>query len=76
MITAEVKRSRLTQRVPNMFLITQSEIRQASTLSSMSLCDRLITLAKDADAAGYAITADQLVQLAMTIFDEAPRRAN
>jgi hypothetical protein len=43
-------------------------------LSPMSLSDRLITLAKDADNAGYALTAGQLVQLALTIFDEAPRR--
>jgi hypothetical protein len=40
----------------------------------MTLSDRLITLAKDADTAGYGVTAEQLVQLALTIFDEAPRR--
>ena len=40
----------------------------------MTLSDRLITLAKDAETAGFALTADQLVQLAITIFDEAPRR--
>jgi hypothetical protein len=49
-------------------------IRQSTTLSPMTLSDRLITLAKDADTAGYAATAEQLVQLAITIFDEAPRR--
>ena len=43
--------------------------------SPMTLSDRLITLAKDADTAGFAITAEQLVQLALTVFDEAPRRA-
>ena len=48
--------------------------RQSTTLSPMTLSDRLITLAKDADTAGYAATAEQLVQLAITIFDEAPRR--
>ncbi len=42
--------------------------------SAMTLSDRLITLAKDAETAGFALTADQLVQLAITIFDEAPRR--
>jgi hypothetical protein len=31
-------------------------------------------LAKDADTAGYAVTAAQLLKLAITIFDEAPRR--
>jgi hypothetical protein len=49
-------------------------IRLRSTLSPMTLSDRLITLAKDADTAGYAATAEQLVQLAITIFDEAPRQ--
>lgn len=47
---------------------------QANILSPMTLSDRLITLAKDADTAGYMVTADQLVRLAMTIFDEAPKR--
>jgi hypothetical protein len=59
-----------------MLMMTEAEIRQAATLSPMSLSDRLITLAKDAEAAGYALTADRLVRLAMTIVDEAPRRAN
>ena len=54
----------------------ESGIRHSATLSPMTLSDRLITLAKDADTAGYAATAEQLVQLAMTIFDEAPRRPN
>lgn len=45
-----------------------------AALSAMSLSDRLITLAKDADTAGYGVTAERLVRLAMTIFDEAPRR--
>jgi hypothetical protein len=44
-------------------------------LSSMSLSGRLITLAKDADDAGYAHTSGQLVRLALTVFDETPRRA-
>jgi len=52
----------------------QSETINAHTLSPMTLSDRLITLAKDADTAGYAVTAGHLVQLAITIFDEAPRR--
>jgi hypothetical protein len=49
-------------------------IPQPATLSPMTLSDRLITLARDADTAGYAMTAEQLVRLALTIFDEAPRR--
>jgi hypothetical protein len=47
---------------------------QSTPLSPMALSDRLITLAKDADTAGYSLTADQLVRLALTIFEEAPRR--
>lgn len=47
----------------------------ARPLSPMTLSDRLITLAKEADTAGYTVTAEHLVQLALTIFDEAPRRA-
>jgi hypothetical protein len=43
------------------------------TLSPMTLSDHLITLAKDADTAGYALTADQLVQLALAVFDDSPR---
>ena len=41
-----------------MFLMTESEIRRPTTLSPMTLSDRLITLAKDADTAGYAVTAE------------------
>jgi hypothetical protein len=54
-----------------MFPMTEARVHQSTP---MTLSDRLITLAKDADSAGYAITAEQLVQLAITIFDEAPRR--
>jgi hypothetical protein len=62
-----------------MFPMTEPRSHDSQTngpqpLSQMTLSDRLITLAKDADTAGYAITAEQLVQLALTVFDEAPRR--
>jgi len=57
-----------------MLPMIDTSIRLCPTLSPMTLSDRLITLAKDADTAGYAVTAEQLVQLAITIFDEAPRR--
>ena len=59
-----------------MFSMTESAIRHSTPLSPMTLSDRLITLAKEADTAGYAATANQLVRLAITIFDEAPQRAN
>lgn len=54
--------------------ISDSRIRQFTTISPLTLSDRLITLAKDADTAGYAATAEQLLKLAIMIFDEAPRR--
>jgi hypothetical protein len=34
------------------------------------LCDRLLTLAQDADLAGCAVTAEQLLTLAHTVFEE------
>ena len=59
-----------------MFPMTLSGIRHRpfTAVSPMTLSDRLITLAKDAGIAGYAITAEHLVQLAITVFDESPRR--
>jgi hypothetical protein len=54
--------------------MSESRVRQLSTISPLTLSDRLITLAKDADTAGYAATAEQLLKLAILIFDEAPRR--
>ena len=53
---------------------TDTRIRKSVTVSPLTLSDRLITLAKDADTAGYAATAEQLLKLAIMIFDEAPRR--
>jgi hypothetical protein len=38
--------------------------------SPLVLCDRLLTLAKDADRAGFAITAEHLVHLAHSVFEE------
>lgn len=38
--------------------------------SPLVLSDRLLTLAQDADRAGYQVTADGLVQLAHRVFDE------
>jgi hypothetical protein len=57
-----------------MFLTIGSDSGQPTPLSPMTLSDRLITLAKDADSAGFTATAEQLPQRAMTVFDEAPRR--
>lgn len=41
-------------------------------VSPLVLSDRLIALARDADRAGYTGTAEQLVNLACSVFDEAP----
>ena len=43
-------------------------------VSPLVLSDRLITLAEAAEKAGYTGTAEQLVCLACTVFDEAPRK--
>ena len=56
-----------------MLTLAGSELRQATANSPLTLSDRLITLAKDAEIAGYPVTAEHLVQLAMKIFDEAKR---
>jgi hypothetical protein len=47
----------------------------ASPPSPLLLCDTLITLAQQADRAGYAITAHHLAILAETMFEEQPARA-
>jgi hypothetical protein len=43
--------------------------------SPLMLCDRLLTLAQDADRAGLMITAEHLVRLAHTVFEEKTLRA-
>jgi hypothetical protein len=45
-------------------------------ISELVLSDRLISLAKDADRAGYIDTAEHLLSLACSVFDEAPKRAH
>ena len=44
----------------------------ANPVSPLILSDRLIALAQAADRAGFTATADQLVTLACSVFDEAP----
>jgi hypothetical protein len=44
-----------------------------SPFSQLVLSDRLIALAEDADRAGYMDTAEHLVTLACSVFDEAPK---
>ncbi len=38
--------------------------------SPLMMCDRLLTLAQDADRAGFAITAEHLLHLAHVVLDE------
>lgn len=42
--------------------------------SELILSDRLISLAEDADRAGYTDTAERLVTLACSVFDEAQKK--
>jgi hypothetical protein len=41
--------------------------------SELVLSDRLIALAEDAGRAGFPDTAERLITLACSVFDEAPR---
>ena len=47
-----------------------------AAVSPLMLSDRLIALAQAADRAGYSGTAEQLVTLACSIFDETPKAAH
>ena len=44
---------------------------ELAAVSPLIIADRLITLAKEADGAGYRSTASHLVELAYSVFDEA-----
>jgi hypothetical protein len=50
------------------------ELRMPPPCSELMLSDRLISLAEDADRAGYTDTAEMLVNLACSVFDEASRK--
>ena len=45
----------------------------AQVVSALVLADRMLTLAQDADRAGYSASATLLVNLAFAVFDETPR---
>ena len=49
---------------------TEAASTPSFVTSPLVLSDRLLTLAQDADRAGYQVTADGLVQLAHRVFDE------
>lgn len=44
--------------------------QHAPAFSPLLLSDRLLTLAEDADKAGYRIAAEHLLQLASDVLDE------
>jgi hypothetical protein len=46
--------------------------RNHETVSPLMLADRMLTLAKQADSAGYASAADHLLQLAFEVWDQNP----
>jgi hypothetical protein len=46
----------------------------SADFSELVLSDRLLTLAEDADRAGYTDTAEVLLKLACSVFDEAPTK--
>ena len=43
-------------------------------VSELVLSDRLLALAEDADRAGYTHTAERLLSLACSVFDEAAKK--
>lgn len=43
-------------------------------VSPLVLSDRLLALAQDADRAGFTGTAERLLRLAHSVFDETPYR--
>jgi hypothetical protein len=56
-----------------MMHLTNAEASGKGAVSELVLSDRLIALAEDAERAGYADTAERLITLACSVFDEAPR---
>ena len=45
----------------------------ATPVSPLMLADRLISLAQEADRAGYCDSASKLIGLAYSVFDEDPK---
>ncbi len=56
-----------------MTLLSAPILLRRGAVSPLVLSDRLIALAQDADRAGFTGTAEQLVSLACSVFDEAPQ---
>ena len=55
---------------------TQTITASASQTSPLVLSDHLITLAQEADRAGYTSTARRLITLACNVFDEPAQPAH
>ena len=55
--------------------ILKHALTPAATVSPLVLADRLLTLAQDADRAGYAETASHLVQVMFSVLETPSRRA-
>ena len=53
---------------------TQVGTMHRATVSELVLSDRLVALAEDADRAGYTDTAEHLLTLACSVFDEAAKK--
>jgi hypothetical protein len=58
----------------NPMLNLQSTQTNSVPVSPLVLADRLITLAREADRAGYTDSASRLVSMALAVFDETPKR--
>ena len=56
-----------------MTYISQIELQPVPPVSPLLISDRLLTLAQQADDAGYAKAARRLLRLAITVLDEPPR---
>ncbi len=56
-----------------MTLLYAPALLRRGAVSPLVLSDRLIALAQDADRAGFTGTAEQLVSLACSVFDEMPQ---
>jgi len=57
-----------------MMQTTGSGVADKPVCSELILSDRLIALAQDADRAGYRDTAERLVTLACSVFDEVSKK--
>ena len=53
---------------------TQLGTVHQAAVSELVLSDRLIALAQDADRAGYIDTAEHLLTLACSVFDEVAKK--